>query len=369
MQFIDLKTQQEKIKAGIDARIQTVLAHGKYIMGPEIKEFEQVLVDFVKVKHCIACSSGTDALLMALMAWDIGPGDAVFTSPFTFIATAEVVQLLGATPVFVDIDENTFNINPVKLDEEINRIKKEGKLTPKVIMPVDLFGLPANYPEIDSISRKYDLLVLEDGAQGFGGSIEGKMACSFGTMAATSFFPAKPLGCYGDGGAIFTNEDSLAEKLASIRVHGKGGHKYDNVRVGINGRFDTLQAAILLEKMTIFPEEIRLRNVVAAQYTERLKNKVITPFIPDGYVSAWAQYSIVAESADHRTEIQERLKNHDIPTAIYYPIPLHLQTAFTELGYQKGDFPVSELTSERILSLPMHPYLTESDIEKITSLV
>jgi len=203
MQFIDLKTQQEKIKAGIDDRIQTVLAHGKYIMGPEIKEFEQVIADFVKVKHCIACSSGTDALLMALMAWDIGPGDAVFTSPFTFIATAEVIQLLGATPVFVDIDENTFTICPVKLDEEIDRIKKEGRLTPKVIIPVDLFGLPANYPEIDSISRKYDLLVLEDGAQGFGGSIKGKMACSFGTMAAASFFPAKPLGCYGDGGGLY----------------------------------------------------------------------------------------------------------------------------------------------------------------------
>jgi len=369
MQFIDLKTQQEKIKAGIDARIQTVLAHGKYIMGPEIKEFEQALVDFVKVKHCITCSSGTDALLMALMAWEIGPGDAVFTSPFTFIATAEVIQLLGATPVFVDIDENTFNINPVKLDEEIDRIKKEGKLTPKVIMPVDLFGLPANYPEINSISRKYDLLVLEDGAQGFGGSIDGKMACSFGNMAATSFFPSKPLGCYGDGGAIFSNEDSMAEKLVSIRVHGKGGHKYDNVRVGINGRLDTLQAAILLEKMTIFPEEIRLRNTVAAKYTERLKNKVITPSIPDGYVSAWAQYSIVAESADHRTEIQERLKKLDIPTAIYYPIPLHLQAAFTKSGHEKGDFPVSESTCERILSLPMHPYLAESDIEKITSLV
>jgi len=306
---------------------------------------------------------------MALMAWDIGPGDAVFTSPFTFIATAEVIQLLGATPVFVDIDEGTFNISPVKLDKEINRIKKEGRLTPKVIMPVDLFGLPANYPEIDSISRKYNLLVLEDGAQGFGGSIDGKMTCSFGNMAATSFFPAKPLGCYGDGGAIFTNEDSMAEKLVSIRVHGQGSHKYDNVRVGINGRPDTLQAAILLEKMTIFPEEIRLRNAVAAQYTERLKNKVITPSIPDGYVSAWALYSIVTESSGHRTEIQERLKNHDIPTAIYYPVPLHLQTAFTKLGYQKGDFPVSESTSERILSLPMHPYLTETDIEKITGLV
>ena len=253
MDFIDLKAQQVRIQSEISKRIQAVLKSGQYIMGPEVYELEKNISEFVDAKHCISCSSGTDALLMSLMALDVGPGDAVFTSPFTFVATAEVIQLLGATPVFVDIEEKTFNFSPEKLEKEIKTIKREGRLNPKVIIPVDLFGLPANYIELEPMSKKHDMFLLEDAAQSFGGSIEKKMACSFGDLAATSFFPAKPLGCYGDGGAIFTDSDHFAQKLNSIRIHGKGDDKYDNVRTGINGRLDTLQAAILLEKLNYFP--------------------------------------------------------------------------------------------------------------------
>ena len=369
MQFIDLKKQLELISDGIYSRINDVLNHGRYIMGPEVKELEEKLADYVNVKHCVACSSGTDALLIVLMAWEIGPGDAVFTTPFTFISAAEVIQLIGATPVFVDIDKATFNIDPGQLEKVVQDVVATGDLNAKVVIPVDLFGLPADYPRIEPIAEKYDLLVLEDAAQAFGGFIGERRACSFGDAAATSFFPAKPLGCYGDGGAVFTDDNELAEKLRSIRVHGKGSHKYDNVRVGVNGRLDTLQAAILLEKFSIFPEEVKLRNRVASLYTEGLKNKVITPFIPDGYTSVWAQYSVLAESENHRREIQGRLKGNNIPTAVYYPRPLYLQTAFKNLGYGDGDFLVSKDISQRIFSLPMHPYLSESDIESITNLV
>ena len=369
MDFIDLKAQQIRIQSEISNRIHSVLENGKYIMGPEVFELEKNLSEFVNVKHCISCSSGTDALLMALMAWDIGPGDAVFTPPFTFIATAEVIQLLGAKPVFVDIDEKTFNIDPEKLEQEIVRIQRENQFNPKAIIPVDLFGLPADYLKIESIATKHGLFLLEDAAQSFGGSIGEKMAGSFGDMAATSFFPAKPLGCYGDGGAIFTNNDLIAEKLISIRIHGKGENKYDNVRIGINGRLDTFQAAILLEKLTIFPSEFEMRNLVASQYTEKLLDKVVTPFIPENYKSVWAQYSVLTESLEHREQIQKILQTQGIPTAIYYPKPLHLQMAFNELEHRKGDFQVSESVSDRILSLPMHPYLSESDIDKITRLI
>ncbi|NQT64070.1 MAG: DegT/DnrJ/EryC1/StrS family aminotransferase [Candidatus Marinimicrobia bacterium] len=369
MQFIDLAKQQSLIKANLDKRIQDVLAHGKYIMGPEIKEMEAQLAEYVGVKHCVSCSSGTDALLMPLMAWDVGPGDAVFTTPFTFIATAEVIQLLGATPIFVDIDPKTYNISPELLDVAINQVFEKGELNPKVIIPVDLFGLPADYAAIELISKKYDIKILEDAAQGFGGQIDDRKAGSFGDAASTSFFPAKPLGCYGDGGAIFTDDDELYEKLVSVRVHGKGGDKYDNIRIGLNGRMDTLQAAIVLEKFTLFPNEVKLRNEVAAKYNELLSDRVVIPEVENGYTSVWAQYSILAKDADDRANLQSKLKEAGIPSAVYYPKPLHQQTAFNHLDYQDGDFPVSEEMSQRIFSLPMHPYLEVSDIETICGVI
>ena len=365
MQFIDLAKQQSLIKTNLDKRIQDVLAHGKYIMGPEIKEMEAQLAEYVGVKHCVSCSSGTDALLMPLLAWDVGPGDAVFTTPFTFIATAEVIQLLGATPIFVDIDPKTYNISPELLDDAITEVIEKGELNPKVIIPVDLFGLPADYAAIELISKKYDIKILEDAAQGFGGQIDDRLAGSFGDAASTSFFPAKPLGCYGDGGAIFTDDDELYEKLVSVRVHGKGGDKYDNVRIGLNGRMDTLQAAIVLEKFTLFPNEVKLRNKVADQYNALLSDRVVVPEVSSGYTSVWAQYSILAKDADDRANLQAKLKEAGIPSAVYYPKPLHQQTAFNHLDYKDGDFPVSEEMSQRIFSLPMHPYLETADIEKI----
>jgi UDP-2-acetamido-2-deoxy-ribo-hexuluronate aminotransferase len=369
MQFIDLAKQQSLIKNNLDTRIQDVLAHGKYIMGPEVKEMEAQLAEYVGVKHCVSCSSGTDALLMPLMAWDVGPGDAIFTTPFTFIATAEVIQLLGATPVFVDIDPKTYNISPQLLDEAISKVIEAGELNPKAIIPVDLFGLPADYASIETIAKKYDIKVLEDAAQGFGGQIDDRLACSFGDVASTSFFPAKPLGCYGDGGAIFTNDDDLYEKLVSIRVHGKGGDKYDNVRIGINGRMDTLQAAIVLEKFTLFPSEVVLRNQVADKYNELLSDRVVVPSVPEGYLSSWAQYSVLAKDAADRTALQAKLKDEGIPSAVYYPKPLHQQTAFAHLKIQDGEFPVSEEMSQRIFSLPMYPYLETADIEKIAEVL
>ena len=379
MQFIDLAAQQDLIRDKIQANIQAVLAHGKYIMGPEIKELEKRLADFVGAEHAAACSSGTDALLLALMAYGVGPGDAVFTSPFTFIATAEVVSLLGATPVFVDIDPKTFNMDPKHLGKAIAALQegsaeyplprtKDASLTPKGIIGVDLFGLPADYDAINAIAKKYGLFVIEDAAQSFGGIYKGKKACSLADMACTSFFPAKPLGCYGDGGMCFTDNEELAQKMRSLSVHGQGSDKYENVRIGINGRLDTLQAAILHAKFDVFPKEIELRQEVASRYTQLLSglnNGLVTPHVPSGCQSAWAQYSVLTKDQNHRSELQAKLKEAGIPTAIYYPKPLHLQTAFQGLGYKQGDFPVSEDCSRRIFSLPMHPYLTQEAQEQI----
>jgi UDP-2-acetamido-2-deoxy-ribo-hexuluronate aminotransferase len=369
MQFIDLNAQQQRIRPQIDAGIKRVLDHGKYIMGPEVSELEAKLAEYAGVKHCIGVASGTDALLMALMAYGIGPGDAIFTTPFTFVATGEVVSLLGATPVFVDIDPQTFNIDPQKLEETIASFKKQStnrgqSLTAKGIIPVDLFGLPADYDAINAIARKHELFVVEDAAQAFGGMYKGRMAGSLADVATTSFFPAKPLGCYGDGGAIFTDDDDLADKLCSIRVHGKGKDKYDNVRIGLNGRLDTIQAAVLMPKLEIFPEEVSARQRVAEIYSQLLKDVsgITTPVVPDGYESAWAQYSILTEKRD---VLQTALSEKGIPTAIYYPKPLHQQTALAELGYQAGDFPASEFAASHILSLPMHPYLEDADQKMI----
>jgi len=389
MQFIDLAVQQKRIKDKIDAHIAAILDHGKYIMGPEIGILENRLADYVGVKHAIGCASGTDALLMALLASQIGPGDAVFTSPFTFIATAEVVSLLGATPVFVDIDPQTFNIDPGKLQSAIQAIKNNDPsihplpttkfvpgsptkvIKPRGIIAVDLFGLPADYSRLDTIAEEQGLFVIEDAAQSFGAELNGKMACAFGNIGCTSFFPAKPLGCYGDGGMVFTDDNRLAEILGSLRVHGKGHHKYDNIRIGVNGRLDTIQAGILLAKFDIFPDEIERRRQIADRYTALLNplSNIQTPAISEGYQSAWAQYSILALDAQHRTDLQNQLKAAGIPTAIYYPTPLHLQSAFSDLGYQKGDFPISEESAERIFSLPMHPYLAKEDQQKIAEVI
>ncbi len=346
-----------RIRASLEQRIKKVMDHGAYIMGPEIAELEDRLAKYVGVKHCVVCGSGTDALLMPLMAYGIKPGDVVFTSPFTFIATAEVVALLGASTVFVDIDPRTYNIDPNKLEEEIQKfLKTNSGRKAKGIIPVDLFGQTADYDPIEAVAKKYGLFVLQDAAQSFGATYKGRKAGSMGNVAATSFFPAKPLGCYGDGGAVFCNDDEMLQKLRSIRVHGQGSDKYNNVRIGINGRLDTMQAAVLLAKMEIFDEEIRLRSTVAARYSEKLKNKVTTPYVPKELLSVWAQYSLLT---DHRDAMLEKLKSRGVPTAVYYPKPLHLQEAFRNLGYKRGDFPVSERIADSIFSVPMHPYLKE----------
>lgn len=365
--FIDLKAQQRRIRTLLDQRIAKVMEHGAYIMGPEIAELEGALAKYVGVKHCVACASGTDALLMPLMAYDIGPGDLIFTSPFTFIATAEVVALLGASVVYVDIDPKTYNIDPAKLDEAIAKFLRSasGKKA-KGIIPVDLFGQTAEYDAIEEIAKKYGLFILQDAAQSFGATYKGKKAGSSGNVGATSFFPAKPLGCYGDGGAIFCNDDAMMQKLRSIRVHGQGSDKYNNIRIGINGRLDTMQAAILLAKMEIFDEEIGLRNKVAARYSEKLKGKVVTPFVEKHCVSVWAQYSL---RTDQRDEMLKKLKSRGVPTAVYYPKPLHLQDAFKNLGYKRGDFPVSEGTADSIFSIPMHPYLSHEDQDYIVNAI
>ncbi|MFC1746819.1 DegT/DnrJ/EryC1/StrS family aminotransferase [Candidatus Neomarinimicrobiota bacterium] len=365
MKFIDLKTQYARIEHGVHTRIQAVLEHGQYILGPEVRELEAILAEYTGASHCVSCSSGTDALLMTLMGWGIGPGDAVFTTPFTFMATAESIALLGATPVFVDIDPDTLNIDPAQLPEAIEKVKNEGRFTPKVILPVDIFGLPVDHDRTAAIARQYGLLVFDDAAQAFGASIDGRRTGNFGDATAVSFFPAKPLGAYGDGGAIFTNDGELAARLESIRMHGQGGDRYSNVRLGLNGRLDTLQAAILLEKMTLFDEEIELRQEVADGYARRLATKVAVPRVPAGYRSVWAQYCPLAASAEEREAILARLNEADIPSAVYYRIPLHLQEAFQSLGYRRGSMPITEDVCNRVFALPMHPYLDDAQLDEI----
>ncbi len=366
MQFIDLNAQQKRIRDKIETNIKKVLDHGKYVMGPEIKELEEKLAQYVGTRYAVGVASGTDALLIPLMALDIGPGDAVFTTPFTFIATAEVIQLLGAVPVFVDAQSDTFNIDPIKLEKVIRKTIDRGELKPRGVIPVDIFGQPADYDEVNAIAKKYELFVLQDAAQSFGASYKGEKTCANADVGATSFFPAKPLGCYGDGGMIFTDDNELYKKLTSIRVHGSGADKYSNIRIGVNGRLDTIQAAVLLAKMEIFAEEIVLRQTVARRYEQALKPPAKAPYVRDYNISAWAQYSILHPERD---AVIARLNKQGIPTAIYYPTPLHLQEAFANLGYKKGDFPVSEEVADRIFSVPMHPYLTAEDQLKIIDII
>lgn len=371
MQFRDLKAQYLVLKDKIDAKIRDVLEDGQFIFGPHVQELEAKLADYVGVKHCISCANGTDALLLVLMAWGIGPGDAVFTSDFTFVASASVASVRGATPVLVDIDPLTFNICPIALEEAIQKTLQEGQLTPRLIIPVDLFGLPADYPRIQELAQKYNLLVLEDGAQGFGGSIKQRKACSFGDAATTSFFPAKPLGCYGDGGAIFTNDDDLAATLRSLRAQGRSSEdKYDNRLIGVNSRLDTLQAAILLVKLEAFMEyELETVNWIAGVYNDKLSDIVEVPIVPEGFYSSWAQYTITLDSGARRDALQRSLADRGIPSMVYYPRPLHTQTAFASMTVDSSLFPNSRKTAETVLSLPMHPYLSEEDIERITRAV
>ncbi len=381
MQFIDLKSQYVLLKESIDSNIRNVLEHGQYIMGPEVFELEKNLAEYVSTKHCVSCSSGTDALVMALLAYGVGEGDVVVTTPFTFIATAEAIKFVGAEPLFVDIDMDTFNLSPTTLERTLDEIAN-GKLgihsgvcsqvsDIKAIISVDLFGLPADAAAINRIAKKYNLTVIEDAAQGFGGAINSVKSGGLSDIGCTSFFPAKPLGGYGDGGAIFTNSDEVADALKSIRVHGQGSDKYQNVRLGLTGRLDTIQAAVLLEKLRIFDGELVKRQNVAESYTQRLSTLagIETPRIPDGYVSAWAQYTLMATDEEHRNKIMSYLKEKGIPAAIYYPIPLNEQKVFSGLGYGASDFQVSSRASRRVFSLPMHPYLKEQEIEEICKFI
>ena len=367
--FIDLKAQYRRIQEQVRANMDAVLERTGFIMGPENAQLEKRLAEYADVPHALGCASGTDALVLALMALGVGPGDAVLTTPFTFVATAEAVGILGAVPVFADIDPKTYNVSPDALEAARSKCaKRHPELTLKAVIPVDLFGLAADYDRILPWAKEHGLKVVVDAAQGFGAQIHGRSTCALGDVACTSFFPAKPLGCYGDGGACFTHDDGLAEVIKSLRVHGQGKERYDNVRLGINGRLDTLQAAVLLAKMDIFEDEILARQAVAKRYDELLAGSgLVTPFIPEGMRSAWAQYSLLAESEAARDACRDKLAKADIPTAVYYPLPLHLQGAFKRLGGKPGDFPVSEDASKRIFSLPMHPYLGAADQERIAA--
>ena len=364
MEFRGLKAQYRKYKSEIDSAIQEVLNNASFIGGNEVNILEQRLAEYVGVKHCITCANGTEAMTLVLMSWGIKEGDAVFVPDFTFFSTGEVVSFRRATPVFVDVDRDTFNIDTVKLEKAINKVLEEGKLNPIAIIPVDLFGLPADHIKIEIIAKKYNLKVLEDGAQGFGGSINGKKACSFGDAATTSFFPAKPLGCYGDGGAIFTNEDDLAEVLNSLKVHGKGDNKYDNVSIGVNSRPDSIQAAVLNVKFTAFiNHELDDVNRLNRLYTDKLKGIVETPVIPEGFVSSFAQYTIKLKNKVQKVGLQAKLKAEGIPSMIYYIKPMHMQDAFSELENDDSDFEVTNKLCDTVLSLPMHPYLNDDNIE------
>lgn len=359
IQFIDLQAQRVYLGSKIDEAIKRVLEHGHFIMGPEIRNLEVQLAEFGQTQRAMTCSSGTDALILPLMAWDIGLSgngreDAVFVPSFTFASTAETVALAGATPVFVDILPDSFNMDPAHLAATVEEVKAKGRLTPRAIIAVDLFGQIADYPQIKKIADEHGLKLLSDAAQSYGATLNGKQAGHWADAVTTSFFPAKPLGCYGDGGAVLTNNNELAVIMESLRIHGKGADKYDNVRIGMNGRMDTLQAAIVIEKLSIFAEEIEKRNIVAAKYSEALKDAAKVPQVIEGAISTWAQYTVLVEN---RSDIQARLNERNVPTAVYYPKPLHMQTAFKDFPVGGGNLPVSEQLLNEVLSLPMHPYM------------
>lgn len=371
MQFRDLKAQYQALKPEIDKGIQEVIHSSAFILGKPVSELEEKLADYVGRKYCVSCASGTDALQLALMIWGIGPGDAVFTSDFTYFASAGTTSILGGTPILVDINLATFNMDPKALEEQIEHVLEEGRLTPRAIVPVDLFGLPADYDDILPIAKKYGLKVLEDAAQGFGGNIRGKRAGSFGDLSATSFFPAKPLGCYGDGGAIFTDDEEIDARLRSLRAQGKSPvDKYDNREIGINSRLDTLQAAILIPKFKAFAEyELDAVNQVANWYTERLKGYFVTPTVPGGYLSSWAQYTILFKNKEERDAMQAKLKENGIPSMIYYPRGLHQQEAYNWMNLDGSMYSNTIEAAQKCLSLPMHPYLKEDEVDMICKIM
>ena len=358
VEFVDLKAQYRLLEASIDARIRAVLAHGQYILGPEVAELEERLAARTGSAHCVSCSSGTDALLIALMALGVGPGDEVVTTPFTFVATVETIVLAGATPVLVDIDPRTYNLDPARLAEAI---------TPrtKAVMPVSLYGQCAEMDAINAVAAGRGIAVIEDAAQSFGATYKGRQSCNLSTIGCTSFFPSKPLGGYGDGGACFTNDATLADRMRQIRVHGQD-RRYHHPLVGINGRLDSLQAAVLLAKLEIFDREVQLRGQLGAAYSERLRDVVKTPYIEPHNTSVFAQYTIQVED---RQGFQERLHVAGVPTAVHYPVPLHLQPAFARPGVGRGSFPLSESAADRVISLPMHPYLSQADQDKVVNSV
>lgn len=364
--FIDLQAQRRRLGANLTNAISAAVEGGQWILGPQVQELEKRLAEFAGVKHAIACANGTDALMIVLRAWNVGPGDAVFVPAFTFAASAEVVALVGATPVFVDVLEDTFNMDPASLEAAIAMVKRDGKLKPRVVMPVDLFGQAADYRKLEPVIKREKLLMLCDAAQGFGGLLDGKRCGGIGDAAATSFFPAKPLGCYGDGGATFTNDDELEQLLRSIQVHGQGTDKYENVRIGVNSRLDTIQAAILLEKLKVFPQEIELRDQAAKRYSDRLRssNRIRVPHVIDGAQSTWAQYTI---QVPDRAKLQADLKAQGIPTAVYYPIPLSQQKGYAH--YPSAPIPVSEKLRHTVVSLPMHADLDEATQTRICDAV
>lgn len=373
MQFRDLKQQYQVLKKDIDAAMIEVATNCNFINGQQVRDLEKKLAEYVGVKHCITCGNGTDALTMAMMAWGFKEGDAVFVPDFTFFSSGEIVSHAGATPVFVDVDMDTFNISAESLEKAVKKTLDEGRLKPQAVVAVDLFGLPADFAAVRAVADKYGLKVLEDGAQGFGGNIEGKVACSFGDISTTSFFPAKPLGCYGDGGAVFTDDDEIAALLESIRVHGKGEMKYDNVRIGLNSRLDTIQAAVLDVKLRAFDDyELVDINKVADKYTEKLSalgEKVKTPVIPAGFYSSWAQYTIQLSDRKNRDDLQAALKAEGIPSMVYYPKPMHRQEAFAGQAYDNAEFPNTLKLCDTVLSLPMHPYLTDEDIDAVVDVI
>jgi dTDP-4-amino-4,6-dideoxygalactose transaminase len=364
--FIDLQAQRRRIAAEIERAVTSAVEGGQWVMGPQVKELEERLAEFAGVRYCIACANGTDALMLVLRAWDIGPGDAVFVPAFTFAASAEVVALVGATPVFVDVFEDTYNLDPASLESAIAMVKRDGKLKPRVVMPVDLFGQPADYRAIEPIVKREGLKMLVDTAQAFGATLDGHHTAATGDAAATSFFPAKPLGCYGDGGAIFTDDGELDSLLRSIRVHGQGTDKYENVRIGVNSRLDTIQAAILIEKLKIFADELEKRERVARRYAEafRASNRIRPPRVIDGGQSTWAQYTIQVPDRD---KLAADLKARGIPTAIYYPTPLSHQKGYAH--FPSAGTPASDRISNHVIALPMHPYLDEATQDKIIAAV
>lgn len=359
MEFIDLKAQYSGIRTDVERRMMTVLEHGRYIMGPEVAELEERLAEYVNVRHCVGVASGTDALLVALMALDVASGDEVITTPFSFIATSEVIAMLGAKPVFVDIDPRTYNLDPVRLEQAITD-------RTKVIMPVSLYGQCADYDRINEIAARHGIPVIEDAAQSLGATYKGRRSCALTTIGCTSFFPSKPLGCYGDGGACFTNDERLAKRMREIRVHGQERRYYHPV-LGINGRLDTIQAAVLLAKLTVFPREVEARARLGSQYTALLQGlglEIVTPVVEQGNTSVYAQYTV---QVDGRDAVAERLKAAGIPTAVHYPVPLHLQPAFSRFGGREGNYPIAENAARSVLSLPMHPYLEVSDLELVVA--